>query len=211
MKYIQKRTEPQDFTHWKAQASPDWTPTYGALRGKEKATVKTALMVEQGYLCCYCERQIDDQDSHIEHFRPQHLNAVDPLDFGNMLCSCQKERTAGEPLHCGALKGRWFDPALLISPLDPNCETRFRFTADGRIEPHAIPDLAAETTIAKLGLALPKLRALRASAIAPFIDPDLSDQELEQFVQGYLDPSESGKLSPFWTTIKQLLTSNLAP
>jgi len=73
MKYIQKRAEPQDFTHWKAQASPDWTPTYGALRGKEKATVKTALMVEQGYLCCYCERQIDDQDSHIEHFRPQHL------------------------------------------------------------------------------------------------------------------------------------------
>jgi len=88
---------------------------------------------------------------------------------------------------------------------------QIRFTADGRIEPHATPDLAAETTIAKLGLALPKLRALRASAIAPFIDPDLSDQELEQFVQGYLAPSESGKLSPFWTTIKQLLTRNLAP
>lgn len=204
MKPIQKGAEPKIFQDWKAQANSDWTPTYEDLRGKEKAAVKTALMVEQGYLCCYCERKIDDPDSHIEHFQPQHLDTVDPLDFDNMLCSCQKERAAGEPLHCGAIKANWFDPDLLVSPLDPDCATRFRFTLDGRIKPHQTPDLAAETTISKLGLDLPKLNALRAGAIAPFMEADLTAPELEQFVQGYLQPSETGEFSPFWTTIEQL-------
>lgn len=56
MKYIVKNVEPQAFTDWKALANEDWKPSYDKLSGVEKQVVKTALMQEQGYLCCYCER-----------------------------------------------------------------------------------------------------------------------------------------------------------
>jgi len=70
MKYIEKGSEPPELTKWKAMASEDWQPTYGDLSGETKRAVKMPLMREQGAICCYCERQIGDADSHIEHLRP---------------------------------------------------------------------------------------------------------------------------------------------
>lgn len=101
MKHIVKQGEPEAFLDWKALANEDWMPTYDDLAGETKKTVKGALMEEQGYICCYCERRLTDGDSHIEHFQPQSDPAVDPLDFSNMLCSCQNRIKKGEPRHCG--------------------------------------------------------------------------------------------------------------
>lgn len=203
MKYIVKGPEPAVFTDWKALASPDWTPTYGDLRGAEKKAVKTALMQEQGYLCCYCERQLSDADSHIEHFKPQHLADVDPLEYSNLLCSCQNRLDKGVPRHCGNLKDGWFDAHLLVSPMSADCEARFSYTADGRIHPGQ-DDAAALATIENLGLDIPKLISLRSAAISPFLDEDLSNEELSRFVDGYLRKDAEGHFAPFWTTIRDL-------
>jgi len=204
MKRIIKKQEPKQFTQWKAMANTDWQPTYKDMRGEVKHTVKNALMQEQGYICCYCERRLDEDDSHIEHFMPQSDISVDPLDFSNMLCSCQKELLHGEPRHCGNLKGNWFDKMLLISPLEATCETKFRYTADGYIAPVAVTDRAAQQTIEKLGLDIPKLRALRRSAIELFLDESLSTEDLRQFVIDYLQQDSQGILGEFWTTIQKL-------
>jgi uncharacterized protein (TIGR02646 family) len=204
MKYIEKKPEPQSFADWKKLANDDWQPTYETLSGSVKKDVKIALMAEQGDLCCYCERRLADEDSHIEHFRPQSDPTVDPLDFANMICSCQNHLKKGEPLHCGNLKGDWFDLDLLVSPLDRTCEARFAFTGDGYIQPAEKADLSAVTTIEKLGLDVPKLRALRKSALDSFLDDDLSQEELQSFVTGYLRPSETGRFNEFWTTIRYL-------
>lgn len=203
MKYIVKGREPDVFADWKALESPDWIPTYDDLRGAEKKAVKTALMQEQGYLCCYCERQLSDDDSHIEHFKPQHLADVDPLEYANLLSSCQNRLDKGVPRHCGNLKGDWFDAHLLVSPMSPDSEARFSYTADGRINPSA-NDAAALATIEHLGLDIPKLVSMRSAAIAPFLDGDLSDDELNTFVEGYLLPNAEGRFAPFWTTIRSL-------
>ena len=204
MKWIKKCPEPPALADWKAQVSDDWQPTYATLGGTVKQAVVQALLSEQGAICCYCERSLAVGDLHIEHFRPQHDPQVDPLDFSNMLCSCQNQLTRGEPRHCGNLKGDWFEAELLVSPLDPTCETRFAFTANGQIRPTNEMDQAAMTTIDKLGLNIRKLQDLRASAIAPFLEEDLSAEEVEAFVAGYLAPAESGSFSPFWTTIQYL-------
>lgn len=71
MKHIVKQGEPEAFLDWKALANEDWMPTYDDLAGETKKTVKGALMEEQGYICCYCERRLTDGDSHIEHFQIQ--------------------------------------------------------------------------------------------------------------------------------------------
>ncbi|MBD2654864.1 MULTISPECIES: retron system putative HNH endonuclease [Synechocystis] len=204
MKYIQKQAEPQEILQWKQQSNDDWQPLYARLGSDLKKTIKQALMQEQGYICCYCEQRLDPDDSHVEHFRPQSKFPLNSLDFDNLLCSCQDQIKKGEPRHCGKLKDNWFDPALLLSPLDPKCETSFQFTADGYIQPRYEQDQAAITTITKLGLDIPALRALRRQAIEPFLDESLSVEEFNLFVQKYLLPSSAGDFNPFWSSIYYL-------
>jgi uncharacterized protein (TIGR02646 family) len=206
MKHIQKGTEPQEFTDWKALANVDWQPSYRLLGGSEKRAVKAALMREQGFICCYCERRLSDADSHIEHLRPQRMDGVDPLDFANLLCSCQNNLRPGEPRHCGNLKGYWYDANLLISPLDTNCEARFAFLANGEIRAARNGDEGASETISRLGLGIPKLNALRRQAIEPFLDPELSTEDVERFASGYLQP-DAGNFAEFFTTIRYLFTA----
>ncbi len=204
MKHVQKGNEPLVFSNWKALAHEDWQPTYDDLAGETKQAVKTALMQEQGYLCCYCERRIDSDDSHIEHFRPQSHADVDSLEFSNLLCSCQNQLQKGVPRHCWSLKGDWFDPVLLVSPFDPHCENRFSFTGDGGIKPRDNTDTGAAETIKRLGLDLPKLNAMRASVIEPFLEESLSADDLQQFVSAYLRQDDFGRFGEFWTTIRYL-------
>lgn len=204
MKYVIKNKEPAPFTEWKAQANDEWQPTYNDLSGKTKASVKTSLMQEQGFLCCYCERRLTASDSHIEHLQPQRDPAVDSLDYSNLLCACQNQIKKGKPRHCGNLKGDWYDPELLVSPLSPDCEGRFMFAGDGFITPAEADDAAARETIVRLGLDIPKLNDLRASAIEPFLEESMTKDEMSLFVAGYLSKGPEDRLGEFWTTIKTL-------
>jgi len=204
MKHIRKGPEPTELTDWKSLANEEWEPAYDLLSGSIKKAVKEALMKEQGYICCYCERRLTDGDSHIEHLQPQSKPGVDPLDYANMLCSCQNDLQPGEPRHCGNLKGKWYDPTLMVSPLDPNCEVRFVFFANGEIHAARDKDKGALETIKRLGLGIPKLNALRRMVIEPFLDPRLSSEDLARFVQGYLQPDPEGIFNEFFTTIRYL-------
>ncbi|MEA1966922.1 MAG: retron system putative HNH endonuclease [Thermodesulfobacteriota bacterium] len=204
MKYIQKGIEPQELTDWKSLANDDWQPDYDSMGGQLKNAVKESLMQEQGYLCCYCERRLILHDSHIEHFNPQSNNEIDPLDYSNMLCSCQNRLKKGEPRHCGNLKDKWFDYELLVSPFDQECENRFSFKADGKIKSADKNDNAANITIKEIGLDIPKLNDLRRKTIEPFIDDILSEQDLRIFVTAYLEPDPEGVFGEFYMTIKSL-------
>ncbi|MCD6534100.1 MAG: TIGR02646 family protein [Deltaproteobacteria bacterium] len=201
MKYIMKNEEPLKFSDWKALKNADWQPTYADLRGDEKKAVKNSLMAEQGYICCYCERRLIDVDSHIEHLKPQSNPSVNPLDYGNMLCSCQNQLEKGDPRHCGNRKG---DDWILITPLTDNCEDFFTFTHDGKIQEPAQGDTVARETIKILGLDMPKLNDARKKAIEPFLDEDLDIDDIARFVSGYLEKDTQGKFSEFWTTINCL-------
>lgn len=204
MKFIVKQSEPDEFSAWKLLANDNWQPCYAGLSGDIKHAVKAALIAEQGAICCYCERRLIDNDSHIEHFEPQSNPAVDALDFSNLLCSCQNKTKRGEPLHCGNLKGGWFDESLLISPLDSHCDNRFSYKGNGTIMATDKDDDAAKETISHLGLGIPKLNALRNNAIEPFLDDSLSEDDLKRFISGYLKKDQQNKLGEFWTTINHL-------
>lgn len=213
MKHIVKQAEPQDFADWKKSAKKRQRRTYKELSDTNntesreiKKTLKDALLAEQGWICCYCEKRVTDDDSHIEHFNPQSNQKVDPLNFENLLCSCQNETRQGVPLSCGHKKGGWFDQNLLISPLDPQCESRFAFTGDGRIKPLDDNDQAAIETIEKLGLNTQNHKALRSAAIAGFLATEggMSEKDLHTFVSDYLKRDNSGRFNEFWTTIQYL-------
>lgn len=197
MKQIVKQTEPESFINWKNNANDDWKPSYNKLQNPEKDDVFKSLLSEQGHLCCYCERELINEDYHIEHFKPKDKTKFPELElvYNNLLCSCEVNTQKGEPLHCGNSKGNWFDEKFLISPLDSNCESRFRYTFDGQILPFDEKDEAAITTIDKLQLNIDKLKDLRKSVIdALFEDEDI----------GWYLELKDGRFNEFYATIKYL-------
>lgn len=208
MKQIQKGEEPLDFINWKNSKkyeevkhnSSKIRDIYHRFKKTKsiKTIVKDSLMLEQGSICCYCERRLETDDSHIEHLIPRDIEPLKALDFENLLCSCQKDLESGEPRHCGNAKGKNLLP---ITPLNSDCETRFIFAEDGQILPVQEDDQEAQITIDILQLNLPKLRALRREAIAVFLDPDLDALELSTFISDYLSLDSEGKYGEFWTTI----------
>jgi uncharacterized protein (TIGR02646 family) len=197
MKHIIKQAEPESFRVWKNKANDDWKPSYSNLQNPEKEIVFNSLLIEQGYICCYCERELKDEDYHIEHFKPKDKKKFPELqlEYDNFFCSCQVNTEKGEPLHCGNSKGNWFDDRLLISPLDPNCESRFKYTHDGQILPVNENDQPAKITIEKLQLNLDKLKVLRKAVIDALFE--------DEGVAWYLDIND-GRLNEFYTTVKYL-------
>jgi len=200
MKYIKKGNEPQNFITWKSNASN----TYSNLRNPIKADLKNALLLEQGYICCYCESKISSNNSHIEHLDPQCNNNSNDLEFTNLLCSCQNKLFKGEPRHCGNSKDNKNIP---ITPLMEGCEEKFTYTADGQIQ-HT--DLTSQKTIKYLKLDIDKLNKLRESAIDSilYLDPIeknelLSEKDIKVFAQDYLKIKDS-QYNEFHTTIKYL-------
>lgn len=186
-------------------------PNWDRLSSNIKDILREEICKEQGYICCYCERRLAEKDFHIEHLMPKDRNKFPErqLDYDNLLCSCQLELEKGEPRHCGNSKGSWFQENNFVSPLNPDCEKKFKYTFDGYIEPVDENDEPTITTIEKLRLGIDKLNKLREKAIEPFIEIPLSDKELKKLVTGYLRNKtiNGGKYNEFYTTIKFLFGS----
>lgn len=196
MKQIKKLPEPSEFSDWKAGDRMAHRPNWNRVRPPIKNIIHNSLMQEQGCICCYCETRVTIASSHIEHFRPRARYRDLQLDYTNLHCSCFGEQLKGVPDHCGHRKGSWFEEELLVSPLDVDCEIRFRFTANGEIYPRSCHDSAAATTIKRLGLDLPRLNALRAAAVAAL--HDLSEPDIERLLVRGAD----GSFPQYFTTIR---------
>ena len=199
MKKITKSVEPPEFTEWKLDDKMDHRPRWNRVDFETRRVIHESLMREQGFICCYCESRITKEDSHVEHFCPRDLCRDLQLDYSNLLCSCVRKQSPGEPDHCGHHKGSWFDKDALISPLQEGCETRFRFTANGEIRPRSSSDVAAVTTIEKLALDLPKLNALRAAAVDALRDLPAPD------VERVLVRGQDDRFLEYFATIKDVL------
>jgi hypothetical protein len=74
-----------------------------------------------------------------------------------------------------------------------------------------VPGKAAKSTIERLGLALPKLNAMRKKAVEPFLDEELSADEVKRFASGYLSLNQQGMLGEFWSAIDFLFGEQAPP
>ncbi len=188
MKQIFKGTEPASFTQWKAAISDTWMPTYSTLQNPEKRALQSSLLLEQGGFCCYCGRDIDAESSHIEHFRPQEHFEQLALEYQNLHASCIRETKPDTPLHCGHLKGNWFDEAEYISPMEDGCEQRFRYLLNGQIQATDAADSAAVKMIKVLALDINYLNNRRQNAIDRVFDPafvaEASDEDFKTLMMG---------------------------
>lgn len=63
---------------------------YGDLPQEAKEQVRTALLEDQGFLCCYCMRSIHPETHRvrIEHHQSQSSTSSRDLDWDNLLAAC---------------------------------------------------------------------------------------------------------------------------
>jgi len=137
VKYIQKSKSPEKFENWKENACSDWQPCWDNFQNPEKEKVKEALLIEQGYICCYCGMRIqNDSSTEIEHIKPRKecigSEEYKALAFDNFLASCNGSKKDPKPreVHCNNARG---DQFLAVNPLTVGCEDKFAYTLDGKV------------------------------------------------------------------------------
>lgn len=168
MRQIQKKTEPQCLTQWRAACQSDPNYGYGMIDAALRTEIRRTLVIEQGGLCAYTGCRIDESSCHIEHPKPQtHCKNGEDVAYTNMLACVPAANAPGLP-YGAHKKGSWPDStqeSLFVSPLRSDCAMRFSFNFRGEISSANPTDEAAKETIKKLGLNHTQLIQLRKAAI----------------------------------------------
>lgn len=216
MLQIHKQAEPDEVIVWKALENEDWQPSYANLAGAPRKALRKALVLEQGGVCCYCNRAIagplntiEEGEFHIEHFRPQHAFTHLELDYQNLHASCFKNDAVKGRRHCGPAKDNWFDPALTLSPLNNNSGV-IRYGLNGSVFSNSSP--AAAETIKQLALDHAMLIAEREAEIAGKLDADFiqnaTNDDLVKLYRAH-QQMQNGRFQPFAMAVMQCIAALL--
>lgn len=93
MIYIKKGKEPPSLTAYKKEK-------FAYFDGCNKEDIRKNLLAEQGRLCAYCMRRIDEDSMKIEHwYLEDRLSEREKLDYRNMLGVCEG--------HIDGQSGKW--------------------------------------------------------------------------------------------------------
>lgn len=130
MIYIRKGREPESLTVYRKQAYA----TYDGYGKKEE--LRESLLKDQGYLCAYCMRRIENDRRYmkIEHWKPQSQlgTEAEKLDFGIMLGVCDGCRgSADEYTTCDEHR---HDTELFVNPLDRTMMASINYDREGYIK-----------------------------------------------------------------------------
>jgi uncharacterized protein (TIGR02646 family) len=210
MKYIKKGKEPQNFSDWKAKQKSLGVnyADYEYLQNPERAAVHISLLSEQGYICCYCCKRVEQNNSHIEHLDPQSKTDAElSVDYTNMLASCGRDTHKPEyrwPEYCGNKKG---DLAIAVSPLKSNSEEFFSYSSTGEILPttnNLDEEKDAEITIKVLGLNHYDLTQGRIQALEA-LKGMTTQEEAELLAEVCQQMDVQGRYQPFCNAVLYFL------
>jgi uncharacterized protein (TIGR02646 family) len=243
MKRIHKQASPPLFENWKTkwrarndtsikledlyeQEGQTGDGIWKALQSKESpdrlyslAQLRLELVEEQGFICCYCNREIagNKEESNVEHFKAKGRKEYFPLvfDYNNLLASCNGFEKTPKPRYTCCNSKRQGEEDLPLSPLQGDIESHFDFTIDGQII--GLSD-AANDMIHKLGLDIDLLDDLRKTYIRnelfenPFsvLSDYISKEKAERKVAELeLEKQKGSKFSPFGVAIIKVLKNEI--
>lgn len=216
MKYIRKTGSPRGYSAWCIVVASTHQADWRQVPSVEKGQVLARMIVEQGGLCAYTMRRIDEQSAHVEHVKPQSLCRKDlpgsDLDYGNLVACFPRHGSCRYGAH---RKGGWWEDggAGFVSPLHPVCEEVFRFGLDGGIEATG-NRIDAITTINVLGLDDRSLVEDRKRAIDEFIygstnrDP-MSRAAARRALDRICDRTDDGTFYEFCVALRTALRAYL--
>jgi uncharacterized protein (TIGR02646 family) len=218
MKRIIKAGQPAAYTQWRNRMKGQPNERYPVPNPPREDLVNT-LLSEQGFLCGYTMRRIDEETFHIEHIKPEwvcreELKGSD-LDYENMIACFPKktERNKTNYSYGAIYKDRWWEDNGLqfISPLNPNCETQFNCNLKGEII-HTSNN--AKKTIEVLKLDHSSLTEDRKRSIETFIygpkgDDPININKTKQAIEDIISKSKSGEFIEFCIAIRHALQLHL--
>jgi uncharacterized protein (TIGR02646 family) len=216
MRKIRKTHPPASLRNWIAANRDLPNFNYDALPAAVKADLKEHLLAEQGFLCAYTGRGVEDGDSHIEHLKPQ--NRCDPgedVKYRNLVACFPVDGGDVSYGYGAPVKAGWWSENLFLSPLEEDCDRRFLFTWAGKIRANPKEHAAAKTTIDRLALNNRGLVSLRRSAIKGFFGFAKNQQPItvpvaRQLAQDLAQRQPPQKLRPFSFVFRQLLPKYIA-
>lgn len=127
---IKKHSQPNSLIKYKKSEK---YPTYETVPTDIKNDIKHQLIDEQGYICAYCMKRIQQDDtSTIEHYIPRngkYGNPDEQLEYNNLLAVCDGNR-GSKNLTCDASKG---SDLITVNPLNENSIQQIKYKSDGTI------------------------------------------------------------------------------
>lgn len=205
-------------------------PGMGGTRGHQLCE---QLTDEQFGLCAYTGAGIDKRlgtapapginlkfSAHNEHLKPQSVckqelitagktvdedlgEDMDPKNIVAALLVSGDGKTKIAPEDRFGAAHRENDP-VPVKPTDPDCEGRFRFDGQGRVEAADPTDANAQQTIRVLNLTHGTLSGWREQAINLFIEAIESKEDAELIIQKTTVP-EDGRLPEYCFAIRQVV------
>lgn len=134
MKYIKKIAEPAKFKAYRSIRGA----TYAGMALEAKKDLRDALLISQGYICCYCMQRVAEDNCKIEHFKPQTIYNGEngkpnlTLNYLNLFIACTgNEGQEYKRQTCDTRKG----PKELhhVRLLEEAWDNAFKYSADGTI------------------------------------------------------------------------------
>lgn len=151
---------PSELQHYRRQPGAEYD---GHNFTEVKRKIKEQLLTEQGHLCAYCMRRIEEDAMKVEHWHSQNHYPEKQLDYRNLLGACLgNEGQALSAQTCDTRKG---DRDLKFNPANQNhdVDSQVRYLANGKIEsPDEVFDKELNSV---LNLNHPRLVADRKSVV----------------------------------------------
>ena len=127
---IIKKEEPNFFQEFKNKYSPRNWGEYQNIQKENNINIKEELkkymlLNEQNFSCCYCEKTINKNTSHIEHIKSKSKFPKEFQDYTNLVVSCMSNTSCG---HYKDEKGKTKYPNYynkFINPVIENPECYF--------------------------------------------------------------------------------------
>lgn len=198
-----------------------------------KAELLEELITGQGGLCAYTGVAIDERlrhrqssgsadglryAAHNEHMKPQSLcrqelvdRGLEPgrdlgedMDHRNIIAALSVSGSSESPREIFGAAARPQRTRLPVLPTQPDCASRFRYFADGRVEGR---DWDGNTTVSMLKLDHTTLEGWRSSAWDVFSELYLTAPDVEQAhrLRRTLTEAEEGRLLEFGFVLESIL------
>ncbi len=169
------------------------------------AQFKKKLLLDQGYICCYCNCRIELKNSSVEHLVTIESNKSLVAEYENLLIACnggRDERYAhgdSYPLYCDASRSK---QDLDFTPLDIDCWSSFQYSiTNGKITGENQNGI---NLIRTLNLDCTILRNNRLNAFELLFDDDhqlLELDDLEKIWDSCWKKDSNGKYEPYFYPI----------
>ena len=214
MKQIKKNGCSHSYTHWCRSVVGTDKEDYDEIPCKSE--LKAALIAEQGFICGYTMKRINQDIAHIEHIKPQHICKAEQqgldLDYNNMI-ACYPKNNKVKPLYGAHKKDNWWEDGGVdfISPLNHACENYFSFDLGGNITPS---NSTASNTIKVLALDNQSLTEDRKRVIIEYIygpkgTKPISHSEATRLMERVCDRDGRGRWPEFCIAIRDALQEYL--